>query len=228
MRTRVEPCMLVSPVLIALSVATTAIVMDYIQPSMMWCWVNPFHNKAGELSWMIIMFVYAPIWVITVIVTVTMIIVYRAVLAQENRMSKYLVKGEQVSRKMSLGVAKQACWYVGSFYITWVVPFVIFIGTRLTMQGEEAEKAYYSFYLTTSILSPLQGFLNSLVYFRPKYVKQQELKRKRKKRETRVTALMTTRASDATARDLTVRASELTASDVKAPDVRASDPVVCE
>jgi len=68
--------------------------------------------------------------------------------------------------RTSKTVFRQACWFTGAFYVTWI-PYVVLqykwsSGKALTNYG-------FILYAATSV--PLQGFWNFVVYIRPRYIK---------------------------------------------------------
>merc|ERR1719272_2362032 len=58
-----------------------------------------------------------------------------------------------------------------------VLPYIIYFICRL---AKVQASFYYYIVLAMAIFVPLQGFLNALVYFRPKYLEYKEVKRKEK------------------------------------------------
>ena len=66
----------------------------------------------------------------------------------------------------------QGIWYVTSFQIAWF-PWYVWQWIRITDKGDMPARPYESVSLIyiLSITHPSQGFLNSLVYFRPSYLK---------------------------------------------------------
>ena len=89
------------------------------------------------------------------VVTVGMLLVYRAVLAIEKAADRHDFTNEN-RRKRSKQVAVQGYWYCGAFYLTWLFPTI----TRLVQVI--AENAPYPLILVTAIFVPVQGFFNFL------------------------------------------------------------------
>lgn len=65
-------------------------------------------------------------------------------------------------------VARQACCYVGAFYLTWIWSTI----TRILQSV--SGKTYFSIVLLTAIFLPFQGFLNFVVYVRPRFERYRE------------------------------------------------------
>jgi len=61
-------------------------------------------------------------------------------------------------------IAVQGLLYVGAFYITWLFPTM----SRITELV--AKKNYFPIQFLDTFLIPLQGFLNFLIYIRPRYI----------------------------------------------------------
>lgn len=74
-------------------------------------------------------------------------------------------------------LANQSMFYVACFYITWVP------ATINRVYEEVGVPSPFPIVLMHAIFAPGQGFLNFLVYVRPKYIRYREEKRKRKERE---------------------------------------------
>jgi hypothetical protein len=73
-------------------------------------------------------------------------------------------------QKMERQTFWQALFYLGAFYLTW--PILLAANFSKRAQGS------YGFMLLVIILGPLQGFLNFLVYARPRILKRIEERRK--------------------------------------------------
>jgi hypothetical protein len=69
-------------------------------------------------------------------------------------------KRETVIEMMERKTFWQALFYLGAFYLTWP----ILLASQLSLDAQ----IIYPFMLVVSILAPLQGFLNFLVYARPR------------------------------------------------------------
>jgi hypothetical protein len=80
--------------------------------------------------------------------------------------------GEMVIQKMERQTFWQALFYLAAFYLTWP----ILLAPTFIQRGGEGDN--YPFTLTVLILAPLQGFLNFIVYARPRILKRmQDLRR---------------------------------------------------
>mmetsp|Transcript_14336 Transcript_14336/g.29506 ORF Transcript_14336/g.29506 Transcript_14336/m.29506 type:complete len:332 (+) Transcript_14336:66-1061(+) len=142
--------------------------------------------ERGENAWLFRWtFFYAPLWFIIAAITVMMIILTRAVrreekqviemqkqtrlrrpsfereeeIRREQHLQNYIPQREQpVHLERSKQMFYQAVFYVGAFYITYVFATL----NRLTqlIGGDNI----FVFMIMTSTLTPMQGFLNFLVY----------------------------------------------------------------
>lgn len=66
-------------------------------------------------------------------------------------------------------VAVQSLCYVVAFFLTWTFPLISMINSEFS-----ATKKYYWLDLLISILFPLQGFFNCLVYLRPRLINRRK------------------------------------------------------
>jgi hypothetical protein len=124
-------------------------------------------------------FFYAPLWAAIAFATISMALVFLKVhrleaasarfrsrrdfslgveLSPISRMSILAKLGERAKK-----VARQALCYVGAFYISWIWSTL----TRI-LQSVNGQ-TYFPIVLLAAIFLPFQGFLNFLVYIRPRY-----------------------------------------------------------
>lgn len=117
-------------------------------------------------------FYFIPLWLVIVLVSFLMYSVYASVRNQEHTMKKYAgstvksthAKSTAANLAQHKRVARQAFYYIGAFYVTWLFPTVFRI---VTTTGS------FPFWLLflTAFFVPIQGILNLIVFIRPKYVK---------------------------------------------------------
>lgn len=84
-------------------------------------------------------------------------------------MDRYSLPGETPDRTASKKVGKQALVYIGAFYIAWI-PNAIAILIK-----NHDKKRSPILILFVAICTPLQGFLNLIVYIRPKIIRHFEM-----------------------------------------------------
>jgi hypothetical protein len=141
------------------------------------------------LGWLLY---YIPVWVCGFgIATVSMTLVYFHVRQTEKASQKYsmsmhsnvrrtdfsgsiqgvdatnaaeVVKEKREKLKLSQRVAVQGLWYLGAFYITWFWPTV-------TTIFESVGIYKYWILVLLAITLPLQGFLNWIIYIRPRLLR---------------------------------------------------------
>eukprot|EP00816_Leptocylindrus_hargravesii_P000927 CAMPEP_0196826332 /NCGR_PEP_ID=MMETSP1362-20130617/93572_1 /TAXON_ID=163516 /ORGANISM="Leptocylindrus danicus, Strain CCMP1856" /LENGTH=298 /DNA_ID=CAMNT_0042206899 /DNA_START=338 /DNA_END=1234 /DNA_ORIENTATION=+ len=182
MKRKYEPFMLIVPFIVALSLAVTGLAYDMYGTIGFWCWLKSDETK----RWRSYVFLLIPVWCVIVFVTVAMIMVYLKVRKQEDRMARYSLPGSQVSRSISKEVATQAIWYLAPFYLAWI-PTTFFAAGKVTgilnkylSTRDSGEKFIWFLWIVTFV--PLQGFLNFLVYLRPRFLKWYKAKAKEKAR----------------------------------------------
>jgi hypothetical protein len=169
---------------LTLSTSIAALALDLFNFSgLSWCWISAFplgckesYSNDGESDCLLgdnasiyqRIFLYGPLWLCIAFATLATIMVYHKVLQQEKRMERYLV-GDQLSRanrrtrrKTSRKVANQGLCYVGVFYLTWV-----WITIARLIEGSPP----FAVAFLAVLFQPLQGFLNFLVYVRPRYLR---------------------------------------------------------
>lgn len=111
-----------------------------------------------------------PFMLAFVVITVAVSLLIDAVHKQEKRMSRYTFRGAgtPVRREQSGVLTKQTTyqgiWYIAAFGITWI-PWYFYAFDEVT--GEGTIDLFDYMHLFTK---PLQGLLNALVFFRPKYL----------------------------------------------------------
>lgn len=81
----------------------------------------------------------------------------------------YAVRNNHSSPRKSREIARQAMFYVGSFYLTFLFPSWTRFDQMLYGSSPFAVIALFS------IIFPMQGFFNACVYFRPRYLRYRKL-----------------------------------------------------
>lgn len=137
-----------------------------------WFWGNLYFGGDGEtecirgnptLSEGYYSIYLANIFAMSIICTGSMIMVYRSVRMQENRVSRYLSFRSDDHRRESKRIGRTMILYTVGFYLCWVIPSIII---HFAPGGSPAHVVSY-------ILLPLQGFFNMLVFIAPKCAKYQ-------------------------------------------------------
>jgi hypothetical protein len=190
--------------------------MQLYAPSTMWCWMNsvpkgciqsyegkgPTTCTRGDNSYIYrLAFYYAPIWLCIAFTATSMIIIYRSMKSQETKTKRYKytagtsgdnnerpmarsslfgsLRGTANKSKITTKVATQSYFYVGGFLMVWTFPTINRILGFFN-------KKYFPLTVLHAIFSPLQGFVNFVVYIRPRlitFIKEQK-KRTDGKRST--------------------------------------------
>ena len=180
-----------------ISTAVAGLPLTLYNNANLWCWQAPYpwgclessvnngittcergDNATTVYRWA---FFYAPLWAAIVFATVAMTLVYVKVQRYERASDRYSMSAynENSPQQRSFGrrkgaktrkVARQALCYIGAFYVTWIWSTL----TRLTQSV--SGNTYYWITLMTAIFLPFQGFLNFLVYMRPRYERYRKQK----------------------------------------------------
>ena len=80
-------------------------------------------------------------------------------------MDKYTLSGHQEpSRRLTNETSYQAIWYIVAFGIAWI-PWYCYVFDEITGYGVHDVLDYLHIFT-----KPMQGLLNSLVFFRPRYL----------------------------------------------------------
>ena len=131
-------------------------------------------------------FFYAPLWAAIVFATISMLLVFCKVHSLEVKSERFrstrysMEQGVMATNTCGNSailqrpgaraekVARQACCYVGAFYLTWIWSTL----TRIiqTISG----RSYFPIVLLTAIFLPSNGFLNFCVYTRPRFERYRE------------------------------------------------------
>jgi len=168
----------IHPTILILSfgIAIAGLPLKIYNNANVWCWIsnNPSDPNrpingldANDFRWA---FYYAELWSIIVVVTAIMSAVVLSVVATEKKTSKYAANKVALSKTVKV----QALFYVSAFYITWTFPTTLRILQTIEVQVP------YAIFLCAVIFTPLQGFFNSIIYLRPRFLRYREMKRKKK------------------------------------------------
>ena len=138
-------------------------------PATLWCW-QPVHTTATtSAAWINRLIYYSVYWVCCLGVIIIMTMMYTKVSAQERKIEKYRTTAaattEREKIKHSRQIANQAAFWIGAFLLSYIFGFIV----RL-MELIKQHSVPDPFWALFAIFTPLQGFLNSLVYFRPIYM----------------------------------------------------------
>ena len=174
---KIEPYMHALPLILGIGTAVTALVLNMYNPADWDCWIAPPANctqtseyenttsckKFNNVDIFRMAFLFGPLWVVIIGVTAVMLVIFLHVRKQEKKSQRWATttSTKRLTNTRNLGV--QSALYVGSFYITYTFPSI----TRLfQLAGKDVPSWLY---VTSGIFIPIQGFFNSLVYFRPEY-----------------------------------------------------------
>lgn len=133
------------------------------------CHLQPV--PVGEL-WVVLLFVVLPVGISILFITTVMFLLYKKVRDQSLAGSRWSMRMSQNSASLDRRVFWQALFYTMSFYITWPVMLCVYVS------GWDFDRNIYGFSLLVAFVAPLQGFNNSLAYFRPSLQVQCMLRRR--------------------------------------------------
>lgn len=169
---KAEKYLLSGPLIWASISSFTALGLSLFNNATLWCWIGPDpsgeDNNFKSFRWI---FMYGPLWAAIISSGVAMLLTYLSV-RQTEKASERWVRGatsgagvkKDEDRKHSEQVSTQAMYYLLAFFFTWT-PATL---TRC-MQMMNATVPY-ALLLLMAIFTPMQGFLNFLVYMRPRWI----------------------------------------------------------
>lgn len=171
-------------IVIAVGIAVAGLPLNIYNDANVWCWIadnermsNPDHAHK-VYRWV---FYYVELWSIIVVVSVVMLMVVVDLTKTEARTAALSSwAGQNTKNAMYSAVKRQSLYYVLAFYLTWTFPTTLRI-----LQTIEVTPPY-AIFLCVVIFTPLQGFLNFIIYMRPRYLKRHR-KKAAKKRAERIT-----------------------------------------
>ena len=129
-------------------------------------WEPEIECTRGPNSLMVLLFVQLiPFMVAFLVIIVAISLLCYTVWKQERTMDKYTLRGQQEpSRRLTTETSHQAIWYIVAFGIAWI-PWYAYAFDEITGYGTHDVLDYMHIFT-----KPMQGLLNSLVFFRPKYL----------------------------------------------------------
>uniref|UniRef100_A0A7S2RHZ5 G-protein coupled receptors family 2 profile 2 domain-containing protein n=2 Tax=Mucochytrium quahogii TaxID=96639 RepID=A0A7S2RHZ5_9STRA len=172
---RVEPWMHFLTISLCTGFAISSVPLDLYNPANLWCWISAFDGRGKGAYYFQWGFFYIPLWTIVAFVSYAMFQVYRKVRSHEDNINVCgTLSNNKKMRKhrKSQKVATQAFLYIGAFYVTWIFGTV----NRLIITIDH-EIVITPLLILQSFFTPLQGFLNFLVYVRPRYSNYKSLNR---------------------------------------------------
>lgn len=177
---KIQPILLYLPFSICLISTIVPLFLDAYNYTGTWfCWIAPYPLDCGEpdaevecerggtykslFLWLCML----PVAMSNMVIIGSMYMLYRTVKQQESAIGDFQSGGAKSGDSNSKRVAMQGIFFVGAFLITY---FFYYIAGAIYMAGIPPPKPMW-LYLTVSVFLPLQGFLNLLVYIRPKVSK---------------------------------------------------------
>lgn len=174
---RIEILLHLIPSALGWTSSIVGIATNSFSDSVFWCWYSP--DKYGFRFG----FFYGIVWACILLVCLLMALMYMKVLMQERKVKKYQhpnvvgatqtdtdrqTKQQRREKKASASkkIAAQAILYSGSFILTWL--FASWARIYEMVNGKDAPFAIQALF---TIFSPLQGFFNMWIYFRPRYAR---------------------------------------------------------
>lgn len=197
---RAEKYLHAVPLVWASGTSLASLGLTLLNNANLWCWISSvplsckgsYRNNGvndcerGNNSWIYRWaFFYGPLWAAIVCSGVWMLLTYLAVRKTEMASSKWRSRApaaaasstvamssvtrkkkekEDNDRKHSKQVASQAFYYLMAFFFSWL------FGTLTRFIQMTSGKTYYPIILLMAIFTPMQGFLNYLVYMRPRWI----------------------------------------------------------
>jgi hypothetical protein len=196
MNEKAQKYLLSVPLVWASGTSLAALGLTLLNNANLWCWISsvPLGCKGshrnngvndcerGNNQWIYRWaFFYGPLWAAIFLSGVAMLLTYMAVVRTERASSKWKSattatydptnsaarkkkEKEENDRKHSKQVSSQAFYYLLAFFFSWtpatLTRFIQMIGL----------KTPYALLLLMAIFTPMQGFLNYLVYMRPRWI----------------------------------------------------------
>lgn len=125
----------------------------------LWCWID------GQYPLYRMLFFYVWYWASLAIVTVSMLTVVWTVARQERASLRYSANNYRGNTKK---VATQAVLYIFAFYVT-----ALFATIVRVFQAFSTNVPFWAIMCMT-IFYPAQGFLNAMIYIRPRYLRYRQ------------------------------------------------------
>ena len=160
----------VLPLLVGFGLAFGGI--PYYEHSFWGCWILPEPHTPSFVQ--TIVFFIVPLATVLLVASINMLLVYLAVHHQDEVARKYSIANVGRSRKRSImsqmerAVFWQCLFYLGALYITWPI---------LLVSQFLVHTASFGFWVVIFVLAPSQGVWNSIVYLRPRCIKQLQSRR---------------------------------------------------
>ena len=185
------------PWLIGWSTAIAGLPLEIYNPTGWTCWIGTYPPGCGETSypcqrgdervniyrWS---FFLVELWLGFLLSGAAMFLMYRTVRQHEKQMERYEYSGsssDSGKQTLSRRVAIQAMYYILFFFLTWAFPLVQFA------VSERTGHTYFPLLTLTVIFAPFQGFFNSIIYIRPRYLQHRRLHNRRVDREARASMM---------------------------------------
>ena len=192
---QIQYWMYIVPAVVGLAMAFAG--LPYYRSVRIFCYVD--NPPLEDTWWPALVFYIIPNLFVTVMATIMMVRVYLRVRHQTRRMSRWEFRSarfstdgttdsgqqqqQQQSKKLRLDrqVFWQAVLYLSAFYATYTAQIYTAFQAGASIRRSDDS---YAIFLLVVILTPLQGFWNAFIYFRPRWM-QRVKSRKRRRRSRR-------------------------------------------
>ena len=180
------------PLVVGWSTAIASLLLELNNPIGWTCWIGTYPPGCGLPApwsppcqrasvkqvdiyrWALF---HAELWFAFVLCAIAMIIMVMKVRQRENAMARYVFGGDgsdstrrSSERRVILSqkVTTQASLYIFFFFVTWIFPMVQFV------VGNQTGYLLFPFLVLTTLVNPLQGFYDAIIYARPRYLQYRE------------------------------------------------------
>ena len=175
----IERFMHLLPIVMAFGTSTASLLLNQFNNANLWCWIAAYplscegsHRgepcERGDDAWIYrLAFFYTWYWASLVFVTIAMFLVYWTVRVQERASGKFAMTSNSKKRNTKR-VATQAMLYIVAYFLS------ASFATLTRVIQEYVDTVPFGVILCMTILYPMQGFFNFLIYIRPRYLRYQQ------------------------------------------------------
>jgi len=157
-----EPWLHGISIIVSLFTAIVGLAFDLYTEATFGCWIASSRLRSNAFIFQIFMWLI-PLSLCMVLITLSQIAIVTQVREAERGSRRFSTLRR---RSWSEQVFWQSIWYVGTFYVTWIIPGLFLFIWKFFPQFSAPW-----FGIPIAILTPLQGCFNAIVYFRPRYLR---------------------------------------------------------
>jgi len=135
--------------------ALVCLALGKFNDARLWCWIGSSQDKVFQ--WVLY---FGPLWICFLLQMIVFWVIYSYVYRVEEKSNRFAASSHEYAKE----TARYALLYMVSFFVTWIPKSAFIIWWTSFSNGNIKTEPPFGLVLAAAFCSPLQGFLNFLIY----------------------------------------------------------------